>query len=255
MTGEGIGWDWAFPFCSWVQVCQNWKVEIFIPWHKIFASGATKDHFKQETYHPKLWLKQKEVWRHHFSAFPQSSTLLTLLSPVEASNSNKKSAKKSLVRNRHVFFSIHKSANSPTEKMHPNVGHWIPPLRVPPRHITLFKNLHQPISSTFGNNYIGVFGKSRSGFDVETQQTFHLMTSKGGFRLHFREETEECFFSHLLFRSFSFKVGHVWCIKLEPHWACSVTAAKKPKTIIWMFIWSYLLLSCLFNFPCMHIYI
>ena len=92
------------------------RVEIFIPWHKIFASGAMKDHFKQQTYHPKLWLKQKEVWRHHFSAFPQSSTLLTLLSPVQASNSNKKHLPKiSFVRNRHVFFSIHKSANSPTE--------------------------------------------------------------------------------------------------------------------------------------------
>lgn len=90
-------------------------VEIFIPWHKIFASGATKDHFKQETYHPKLWLKQKEVWRHHFSAFLQSSTVLTLLSPVEASNSKKKNpAKESFVRNLHVF-SIHKTANSPTE--------------------------------------------------------------------------------------------------------------------------------------------
>ena len=90
--------------------------------------------------------------------------------------------KKNLPKNRlsgtDMFFP---STKVPThqQKIHPNVGFETTSLRVPPRHITLFKNLHQPISSTFGNNYIGVFGKSRSGFDVETQQTFHLMTSKG----------------------------------------------------------------------------
>ena len=114
LTGEGIGHFLSVVGFKCIKI--GMWVEIFIPWHKIFASGATKNHFKQETYHPKLWLKQKEVWRHHFSAFPQSSTLLTLLSHVEASNSKKKNLPKNRLSGTDMFFfSIHKTANSPTE--------------------------------------------------------------------------------------------------------------------------------------------
>lgn len=118
LTGEGIGHFLSVVGFKWVKI-GIW-VEIFIPWHKIFASGATKDYFKQQTYHPKLWLKQKEGWRHHFSAFPQSSTVLTLLSPVEASNS-KKNLPKNRLSGTDMFFP---STKLPThqQKMHPNVG-------------------------------------------------------------------------------------------------------------------------------------
>ena len=105
-------------------------------------------------------------------------------------------AKETLVRNRSAL-SIHKTANSPTENTsqwvsqcqcrfwnhNPNRSHWIPPLRVPPRHITLLKNLHQPVSSTFGNNYIGGFWQVSEWIWCWNTTESHLRTSKGGFIL------------------------------------------------------------------------
>lgn len=178
---EHISWwrDWAFPFCSWVQSVSKlecgWRysfhgtkylrvvlrktilnsklITLNFGWSKRKYGGTISQHFR----------KAQRCW-HYWAPLRHQI--------------QKKNLPKNRLSGTDMFFP---STKVPThqQKIHPNVGFETTSLRVPPRHITLFKNLHQPISSTFGNNYIGVFGKSRSGFDVETQQTFHLMTSKG----------------------------------------------------------------------------
>lgn len=115
---EHISWwrDWAFPFCSWVQSVSKlecgWRysfhgtkylrvvlrktilnsklITLNFGWSKRKYGGTISQHFR----------KAQRCW--HYWA------------PLRHQIQKKKSAKKSFVRNRHVF-SIHKSANSPTE--------------------------------------------------------------------------------------------------------------------------------------------